>query len=110
MESLAAILERGVLEKLSEQGEDTITHFARSVAITLGRVCVIDPQRLSYCLPRIIRPWCLALRYIESGTEKTEAFKGLCAMIPFNPIGISESFPYFCEALVEFNDPPLDLE
>ena len=31
-------------------------------------------------------------------------------MIPFNPVGISESFPYFCEALVEFKDPNSDLE
>ncbi len=31
-------------------------------------------------------------------------------MIPYNPIGIADSFPYFCEALVEFSDPPADLE
>lgn len=31
-------------------------------------------------------------------------------MIPYNPVGIAESFPYFCEALVEFQDPPKDLE
>lgn len=31
-------------------------------------------------------------------------------MIPFNPVGISDSFPYFCEALLEFENPPQDLE
>ena len=31
-------------------------------------------------------------------------------MIPFNPIGITESFPFFCEALVEFKDPSPELE
>lgn len=31
-------------------------------------------------------------------------------MIPFNPIGIAESFPYFCEALVEFKNPSQELE
>lgn len=31
-------------------------------------------------------------------------------MIPYNPMGIADSFPYFCEALVEFKDPPNDLE
>lgn len=31
-------------------------------------------------------------------------------MIPYNPLGIATSFPYFCEALVEFKDPPADLE
>ena len=31
-------------------------------------------------------------------------------MIPYNPIGITDSFPYFCEALIEFDDPPTELE
>ena len=31
-------------------------------------------------------------------------------MIPYNPMGIAESFPYFCEALVEFKNPPKELE
>lgn len=31
-------------------------------------------------------------------------------MVPFNPIGIADSFPYFVEALVEFSDPPAELE
>jgi hypothetical protein len=31
-------------------------------------------------------------------------------MIPYNPIGITDSFPFFCEALVEFQHPPPELE
>lgn len=31
-------------------------------------------------------------------------------MIPYNPLGIAHSFPYFCEALIEFKNPPKDLE
>lgn len=31
-------------------------------------------------------------------------------MIPHNPMGIADSFIYFCEALVEFKDPPAELE
>jgi transportin-1 len=31
-------------------------------------------------------------------------------MIPYNPLGIADSFPYFCEALVEFKDSPPELE
>ena len=61
-------------------------------------------------MPRIIKPWCLALRYISGSEEKSQAFAGLCAMIPYNPDGIAESFPYFCEALVEFNNPSKELE
>lgn len=110
VESFAEILSVGVLEELSEKNKDLMAHFSKTVAITLGRLCLIDPQALSFCLPRIIKPWCIALRYISGSVEKAQAFRGLCSMIPFNPIGIADSFPYFCEALVEFTDPPPDLE
>jgi hypothetical protein len=71
---------------------------------------MIDPPRLAFVLPQIIKPWCLALRYIQSSDEKIQAFHGLCSMVPFNPIGIADSFPYFVEALIEFPDPPAELE
>jgi len=87
-----------------------MVHFSKSISITLGRLGMIDPAATAYCLPKIIKPWCIALRYISGSEEKVQAFKGLCAMIPYNPIGIADSFPYFCEALVEFTDPPQELE
>jgi hypothetical protein len=31
-------------------------------------------------------------------------------MIPHNPLGIADSFPYFCQALVEFKTPSAELE
>jgi len=108
--SFADILSGGVLEQLSEKNKELVAHFAKTVAITLGRLCQIDPSQLAYCLPRIIKPWCIALRYISGSDEKAQAFQGLCSMIPFNPIGIADSFPYFCEALIEFVDPPQELE
>lgn len=83
-----------------------LKHFSKTVAITLGRLGNLNPEEASYCLPKIIKPWCIALRYINISEEKIQAFKGLCCMIPYNPIGIGESFPYFCEALIEFRDPP----
>ncbi len=87
-----------------------LKHFAKTLSISLGRLGKVDPQSSAYCLPRIIKPWCLALRYISGSDEKAQAFRGLCSMIPFNPIGISESFPNFCEALVEFKNPSQELE
>ena len=87
-----------------------LKHFSKTLAITLGRLGNLNPEEASYCLPKIIKPWCIALRYINISEEKIQAFKGLCCMIPYNPIGIGESFPYFCEALIEFRDPPQDLE
>jgi transportin-1 len=108
--ALADILSTDILEKLSQKDEQLLKHFAKTVSITLGRIGKLDPQGTAFCLPKVIKPWCIALRYISGSEEKSQAFRGLCAMIPYNPIGIAESFPYFCEALIEFNDPPEELE
>lgn len=94
----------------NEESKDLINHFQKTIAITLGRLCSLEAQQLAFCLPLIIKPWCLALRYIDASEEKVQAFKGLCSMIPYNPIGITDSFPSFCEALVEFSNPPAELE
>jgi hypothetical protein len=107
---LAEILDTDIIQQLSEKNEEMLNHFSKTVAITLGRLGQIDPKNAANSLPKIIKPWCLALRYISVSDEKVQAFKGLCSMIPFNPIGIAENFPYFCESLIEFNDPPPELE
>ena len=31
-------------------------------------------------------------------------------MIPCNPLGVVNQFPYLCDALVEYKDPPAELE
>lgn len=108
--TLAEILNTDILTQLCERNDDLIKHFSKTVAITLGRLGKIDPQQTSICLPKIIKPWCIALRYISGSDEKAQAFKGLCQMIPYNPIGITENFPYFCEAIIEFPNPPNELE
>ncbi len=87
-----------------------LKHFAKTLSITLGRLGRLDPESSAFCLPRIIKPWCISLRYIRGREEKAQAFRGLCSMIPFNPIGIAESFPFFCEAIVEFKNPSQELE
>ena len=107
---LGDILGTDIIQQLSVQNEQTLRHFAKTISITLGRLGQIDPQQAAHCLPKIIKQWCLALRYISVSEEKVQAFRGLCAMIPYNPIGIADSFPYFCEALIEFSDPPQELE
>ena len=104
--TLAELLNTDVITQLSNKhDEKLLSHFSKTISITLGRLGRVDPQSSAYCLPKIIKPWCLALRYISGSEEKGQAFRGLCSMIPYNPIGIAESFPYFCEALVEFKNP-----
>ena len=110
IEILGDILNSDIISQLTKKNDNMLRHFAKTISISLGRLGQIDPQTAASCLPKIIRSWCLALRYISVSEEKVQAFKGLCAMIPYNPIGIADSFPYFCEALIEFNDPPTDLE
>jgi len=47
---------------------------------------------------------------MSNGDEKQQAFQGLCSMIPHNPMGITEAFPQFCQALLSYKNPPADLE
>lgn len=75
-------------------------HLGRTVAITLGRLASLNPESCSSCLKHIIKPWCISLRYISGTEEKSQAFRGLCAMIPHNPEGVIGSFDYLCEAFV----------
>eukprot|EP00347_Sterkiella_histriomuscorum_P015989 403354925 len=110
IQTLSDILNQDLLTQLSLKNEEILKHFSKTISITLGRLGLLNPEEASQYLPSIIKPWCVALRYMNASDEKVQAFKGLCGMIPFNPIGIAESFPYFCEALVEFNNPPQDLE
>jgi len=108
--ALAEILNKDIFQMLHKINEQMLHHFGKTVAITLGRLGSIDPETCSNCLHTIIKPWCIALRYISGSEEKAQAFRGLCHMIPYNPLGIADGFPFFCEALVEFKDPPQDLE
>ena len=54
------------------------SHLSKSLSITLGKLVQLDPESSSYCLPKIIKPWCIALRYLDSSEEKEQAFRGLC--------------------------------
>jgi hypothetical protein len=87
-----------------------VKHFAKTLCITLGRLALVAPYDSAFCLPRIIRPWCISLRYISVSEEKSQAFRGICGMIPFNPMGIADSFPEFCEALIEFKEASEELQ
>ena len=81
-------------------------HLGRTVAITLGRLASINPEACSFCLSSIIKPWCIALRYISGTEEKAQAFRGLCQMIPYNPEGVLGSFDFLCESFLSFKNPP----
>lgn len=69
--TLSELLNTDVLNYLKPDEEEFVSedhiikHFAKTISITLGRLGKVDPEQSAYCLPRIIKPWCLALRYIS---------------------------------------------
>jgi len=56
-------------------------------AITLGRVASRAPSTtsLSAHLPQFLVPWCRELQRIRDGSEKQQAFEGLCALLVAAP-------------------------
>jgi hypothetical protein len=82
---------------------------AVNVAITFGRLGLLDPQTLSSrFLEGVLKPWCLSVRTLASGPEKESAFRGICFLIPHNPASAltGPAFPYLCQAFVSYKEPP----
>lgn len=64
---MAEILNTDILTILSQKNDKMLRNFTKTVSITLARLALIDPVSCSEYLPIIIKPWCLALRYISDG-------------------------------------------
>ena len=99
-----------LIENINRSEPDTPKTLLENTAITIGRIGNACPDELSRFLPQFIRPWCISLRTIRDNEEKDSAFRGLCAMISCNPNGIVDEFIYFCDAIVSWNNPLLDLK
>jgi len=85
---------------------------AQNIAITLGRLGLINPEAVAKHLPQIAKQWCVSLRYLKGDTnndEKFQAYKGLCYTIARNTNAIIEEFPFFCSAVVYYKDPRQEL-
>ena len=81
---------------------------AQNIAITLGRLGLINPEAVAKHLDKIAKQWCVSLRYLkgkEDNDEKFQAYKGLCYTIGHNTTAITKEFPYFCSAIVHFKEP-----
>jgi hypothetical protein len=75
---LGEILNSEAYVTFQKKNEMLIKRFAVTIAFTLGRLGMVDPILASTYLPKIIRPWCVSLRYISNSDEKRQAFAGLC--------------------------------
>ena len=99
-----------LIDNINRSEPDTPKTLLENTAITIGRIGNACPDELSIFLPQFIRPWCISLRNIRDNEEKDSAFRGLCAMISCNPTGIIKEFIFFCDAIVSWNNPLLDLK
>ncbi|CAJ0823134.1 10578_t:CDS:10, partial [Entrophospora sp. SA101] len=79
---------------------------AENAGITIGRLGLVCPQLVAPHLDVFSEAWCKALRSIRDNEEKDTAFRGLCEMIHVNPNGIAKSFMFFCDAVVQWQEPP----
>lgn len=86
-------------------------YLAQNIAITLGRLGLLNPEAVANHLESIARQWCVSLRFLKSdeNKERYQAYKGLCYTIARNTKGIMNDFPYFCSAIVYYKDPNREL-
>ncbi|CAB4483237.1 unnamed protein product [Rhizophagus irregularis] len=89
--------------------ETTPRTLLENAGITIGRLGLVCPQLVAPHLDVFSEAWCKALRGIRDNDEKDTAFRGLCEMIQVNPNGIAKSFLYFCDAVVQWQHPPPEL-
>lgn len=86
---------------------------AQNISITLGRLGLINPEAVAQHLDKIAKQWCVSLRYVKGDNdnedEKYQAYKGLCYTIARNTKAIKKDFPYFCSAIVQYQNPRHDL-
>ncbi|KAG1677077.1 hypothetical protein FOA52_001247 [Chlamydomonas sp. UWO 241] len=71
-----------------------------NAAITLGRVAWVAPEHVAPHLAHFVAPWCAQLRVISDGSEKEQAFLGLCNLISRNPEPACAAFGAVCGAVV----------
>jgi transportin-1 len=83
------------------KGESLNKSLAINVAITFGRLGLVDPRELALkYLERILKQWCITMRTLKNGYEKDTSYRGLIQMIPFNPVPVIRYFPHLCSAFV----------
>jgi transportin-1 len=83
---------------------------AQNISICIGRLSLIDPTTISEYLDNFIKQFCLSLRSVKNTKEKQDAYRGLSSAIMQNPGGIVKHFAFFCDAICQYDDSPIDIE
>lgn len=87
----------------------SVKSLSENAAVTIGRIGLVSPESIAPNLAVFIEPWCQALWDIKDNDEKDSAFRGLCEMIRHNPNGATGGFAFFCNAVVRWNKPSMQL-
>jgi len=82
---------------------------AQNISICIGRLAFSYPEQISKYLDNFVKNFCLSIRFIEDSKEKQEAFMGICKSIIANPQGLMNHFPYFCDAICQYENAPPEL-
>ncbi|KAI0067569.1 ARM repeat-containing protein [Artomyces pyxidatus] len=80
-----------------------------NAAVSIGRIGLMHPAMVAPLLPEFAQAWCQALYEIRDNEEKDSAFRGLCTLVQANPMGITKSLLWFCNAIVRWNSPSEEL-
>ena len=80
-----------------------------NVAITIGRLGLVNANLVGQHLQLFIHPWLVTLAPIRPNEEKASAFSGLCEMIKAHPQGAANEFLLFCEAVAGYAEAPASL-
>jgi len=80
-----------------------------NAAITIGRLGLVCPLEVAPHLKHFLQMWCASLATIRDNLEKESAFMGMCRMLEANPGGIGNDLLLFCDAVVRWNKPSVDL-
>ncbi|KAL8274192.1 hypothetical protein Esti_001877 [Eimeria stiedai] len=82
----------------------------QNVSITIGRLALACPSRLSPLLSQFLTRWCCIMRAARNDADKASAFQGICGLVEANPAAASEALPEFFISLLAFERPPPQLE
>lgn len=73
-------------------------------AVCLGRLGQSNPHSIAVHAHAYLGGWCSALRGMKDTDEKVDAYKGLCAIIKFNPDEGASHFRSICECFASWID------
>ncbi|KAI0643769.1 ARM repeat-containing protein [Trametes meyenii] len=80
-----------------------------NAALSIGRIGLVHPSLVVLLLSESSQAWCQVLYKIRDNEEKDSAFRGLCTLVQANPVGITKSLLWFCNAIVRWSQPSAEL-